>query len=85
MTTRDGESVVLTGQASRTFELSSALSDQAWAQMKHLTLTSPTDSWVRLNVEATARFNGTGTLGSVVKARRVRLRAAVRCVRRAAC
>ena len=74
MTTRDGESVVQTSSFSRTAPLSSDLPDTFWMHMTDLTLTSPTDSWVHLNVEATARIQGTGTLGSVVKARRIVLR-----------
>ena len=70
MTTRDGANVVQTAQFSRTAALSSDLPDTFWLHMTDLTLTSPNDSWLHLKVDATARIQGTGTLGSVIKARR---------------
>jgi hypothetical protein len=69
MTTRDGVTVVQTAPFTRPEAISSELPDAQWSSLTQLSVSSPDDSWVRLNVLGTARLQGTGVYGSVIKAR----------------
>ena len=67
MTLRDGNTVVQTAPFTVSRPASSANDDAFWQGLTYLTLTSTTGSWVQLGVQATARIQGTGTGGSVIK------------------
>ena len=67
LTTRDGESVVQTTPFSASMVASSTMPDNFWQGLTHLTLVSPTNSWLRLSVDAVARIYDTGTEGSIMK------------------
>ena len=83
LTTRDGDTVVQTVPFSATMQASSAMPDDFWQGLTHLTLVAPNDTWLRMAVQATARIQGPGAEGSVIKARAC-VRACMRaCVLRA--
>jgi hypothetical protein len=70
LTTRDGVTVVQTAPFTRPAALSSQLADEEWSSLTQMSVSSATDnSWVRLNVLGTARLQGTGVYGSIIKAR----------------
>jgi hypothetical protein len=66
MTTRDGDTIVQTARATATYAASSALNDEYWQELSHLTIYT-NESWVRLGVTGTARVGGSGTYGSVIQ------------------
>lgn len=67
MTTATGEKVVQTGSYYSTQKLSSALPDDAFAQMATFSVVSPSGSSVSLTVQGWARIIGSGQFSSVVQ------------------
>ena len=67
LTTVDGTQVIQTASFAMSSSVSSALPDQAFKQLKLLEISAPSGSWVQLTVLGTARIQGAGTFGSVVK------------------
>lgn len=67
MMTVDGTQIVQTASFAQSSTISSALPDEAFTQLKQLTVSAPAGGWVQLNVVGAARIVGTGQFGSVIK------------------
>ena len=67
LTTVDGTQVIQTASFAQSSTMSSALPDDAFQQLKLMTVNAPSGSWVQLFVLGTARIQGSGQLGSVVR------------------
>ena len=67
MTTVDGSQIVQTASYAMSATMSSALPDDAFTQLKQLTVSAPSGSWVQLSVVGAARIRGPGQYGSVIK------------------
>ncbi len=65
--TVDGSAVIQTASFASSSTISSALPDDAWKELKVLTVTAPSGSWVQLSVVGAARIQGQGQFGSVIK------------------
>lgn len=66
MLTRDGL-VVQTGLASQSSDAWSGQTDSFWQELRHFSIATSDNSWLRLAVTGTMRIQGTGALGSVVQ------------------
>lgn len=67
LTTVDGKQVIQTASFAQSSTVSSALPDEAFQQLRLMTVTSPSGSWVQLTVLGSARIQGAGQFGSVIR------------------